>query len=228
VLARVLPDAADRRAAVVLVTGALCLWGAWFGQDLAPESWSRLAELCWWATTQIVCFAVVPLAVAWLVLDLPPTELGWRVRGTSSHAGVYVALFGLAVPVVVAASFTAVFQQKYPLYEVSRGDVGIYDELAVWWFFYGLQFVAVETFFRGFLLHGLVPRLGALAVVVPVVPYTMLHFVKPPAEALAAIVGGMVMGALSYRTRSIWWGVGLHVAVASVMDVSSLAHKGLL
>ncbi len=227
-LARVLPDHADRRAAVVLVTGALCLWGAWFGQDLAPESWSRLAELCWWATTQIVFFGVVPLAVAWWVLGLPPTELGWRLRGTSRHAGIYLALFALAAPVVVVASFSPSFQEKYPLYEVFAGDTGVYDELAVWWVFYGVQFIAVETFFRGFLLHGLVPRFGPLAVVVPVVPYTMIHFVKPPAEALAAIVGGLVMGTLSYRTRSIWWGVGLHVAVATVMDVSSLAHKGLL
>ncbi|MFZ1490807.1 MAG: CPBP family intramembrane glutamic endopeptidase [Ilumatobacteraceae bacterium] len=227
-LSRVLPDEADRRGAVVLLTGAVCLWGAWFGQELAPESWSRLAELCWWAATQIVFFLVVPLTVAWFALRVSPRDLGWRLRGTSGHARAYVGLFAIAVPFVLLASSTTVFQDKYPLYEVYRGQTGIYDELVVWWAFYAAQFVAVETFFRGFLLHGLVPRLGPLAVVVPVVPYTMLHFVKPPAEALVAIVGGLVMGTLSYRTRTIWWGVGLHVAVAALMDVSSLAQKGLL
>jgi membrane protease YdiL (CAAX protease family) len=52
--------------------------------------------------------------------------------------------------------------------------------------------------------------------------------VKPPVEAAASIVGGLVMGTLAWRTKSIWWGVGVHVAVATVMDLMSLGHKGFL
>jgi hypothetical protein len=56
----------------------------------------------------------------------------------------------------------------------------------------------------------------------------MIHFVKPAPEALASIVGGLVMGYLALRTGSIVWGVALHVSVAALMDVSSLWHRGLL
>ena len=56
----------------------------------------------------------------------------------------------------------------------------------------------------------------------------MIHFTKPPAEALAAIVGGIVMGALAYRTKSVWWGIALHVSVAALMDFLSLGHKGFI
>jgi membrane protease YdiL (CAAX protease family) len=56
----------------------------------------------------------------------------------------------------------------------------------------------------------------------------MIHFTKPPVEALAAIVGGIVMGFLAYRTKSVWWGVALHVAVAALMDFLSLGHKGFI
>jgi membrane protease YdiL (CAAX protease family) len=56
----------------------------------------------------------------------------------------------------------------------------------------------------------------------------MIHFVKPPLEAAASIVGGIVMGALALRSRSIWWGAALHVAIAALMDVMSLGHKGFL
>ena len=89
-----------------------------------------------------------------------------------------------------------------------------------------MQFAALEFFFRGFLVHGLVPRFGYLAVVVMVVPYNMLHFGKPMPEALAAIVGGLVLGTLALRTRSIWWGAALHIAVAATMDVLALGHIG--
>ena len=104
----------------------------------------------------------------------------------------------------------------------------VWGDLAVWWTFYALQFVAIETFFRGFLVLGLAEVLGSTAVLVATVPYLMIHFVKPPLEAAASIVGGIVMGTLALRSRSIWWGVALHVAIAALMDVMSLGHKGFL
>jgi membrane protease YdiL (CAAX protease family) len=59
-----------------------------------------------------------------------------------------------------------------------------------------------------------------------VVPYNMLHFGKPMPEALAAIVGGIVLGTLSLKTRSIWWGAALHISIALTMDVCALVHMG--
>jgi membrane protease YdiL (CAAX protease family) len=97
-----------------------------------------------------------------------------------------------------------------------------------WWGLYALQFVALEFFFRGFLVHGLVPRFGWLAVPVMVVPYNMLHYGKPMPEALAAIVGGFVLGTLAIRTRSIWWGAALHISIAATMDLLALWHAGRL
>jgi membrane protease YdiL (CAAX protease family) len=60
------------------------------------------------------------------------------------------------------------------------------------------------------------------------VPYCMIHFGKPMAETLAAIVAGIILGLMSLKTRSIWFGACLHVAVAMSMDFLSLWHKGML
>ena len=211
----------------MLVVAALCLNGARFAQRLTPDGWSRLAEMNWWAGSQIVFYGVVPLLFWRFVVRLPLVDIGLRIRGTSEHWKVYVGLFCVAVPFVLLASRTDEFLVHYPLLEEVRGS-DPWPELWVWWAFYAAQFFAIEVFFRGLLVHGLVPRLGAFAVPVMVLPYTMIHFVKPPAEALAAIVGGLVMGTLSLRTRSIWWGVGLHCSVAALMDVAALWHKDLL
>jgi len=220
-------DARQRRVIIVLVTALVCLWGARFGQDLADDSWSHLTQMCFWAGTQIVFYLVVPLAVTRLAGG-HHHDLGWRTAGIARHARTYLALFAIGAPFVIAASWFTEFQQRYPLFDVLPGQTGVWGDLAVWWTFYALQFVAIETFFRGFLVLGLAEVLGSTAVLVATVPYLMIHFVKPPLEAAASIVGGIVMGTLALRSRSIWWGVALHVAIAALMDVMSLGHKGFL
>ena len=123
---------------------------------------------------------------------------------------------------------TTEFQNRDPLLEVFQGQDEVWPDLRIWWIFSVLQFVAVETFFRGFLVLGLAKRFGQMSILIATIPYLMIHFTKPPVEALAAIVGGIVMGFLAYRTKSVWWGVALHVSVAALMDFLSLGQKGFI
>ena len=220
-------DDLDRRSIVIFVTAFLGLWFAHFGIRYAPDNTTRLVEMCLWSGTQIVSYLVLPLIVIRFI-GLKPSDIGWKFRGTSSHWKYYATLFAIAVPFVAIASTTAEFQERYPLLEIVRGQLGVWHDLRIWWIFYFLQFVAVETFFRGFLVLGLAKRFGQASILIATVPYLMIHFVKPPAEALAAIVGGIVMGTLAYRTKSVWWGIALHVSVATLMDFLSLGHKGFI
>ena len=59
-----------------------------------------------------------------------------------------------------------------------------------------VQFIGVEVFFRGFLVLGLAPRMGVMAVYVSVIPYVMIHFAKPMLETLGAIVAAIALGHL--------------------------------
>jgi membrane protease YdiL (CAAX protease family) len=222
-----LGDDLDRRTIVIFVAALLSLWFGRFGIRYIPDTSTRLAELCWWSGTQIVSYLIVPLIVVWLV-GWKPSDIGWKLRGTSRHWKYYVTLLAIAIPFVVIASTTGEFQERYPLLEIGRGQTDAWADLRIWWIFYVLQFVAVETFFRGFLVLGLAKRFGQMSILIATIPYLMIHFTKPPVEALAAIVGGIVMGFLAYRTKSVWWGVALHVAVAALMDFLSLGHKGFI
>jgi hypothetical protein len=47
-------------------------------------------------------------------------------------------------------------------------------------------------------------------------------------EALAAMFGVIVLGTLSLKTRSVWWGAAPHISIAGAMDLLALFHKGLL
>ena len=217
----------DRRTVTIFGIALVSLWGAHFGVRVIPDDVSRLTFMCWWAGSQIFFYLIVPIVFV-VASRGRMEEIGWKVRGTSTHWKVYVGLLLIAAPFVFLASTTTEFQHRYPLYDIVVGQSGVWGDLAVWWPFYFLQFVAVETFFRGFLAIGLSRQFGSVSVLIATVPYLMIHFVKPPAEAAAAIVGGIVMGTLAVRTRSIWWGVGLHVTVAALMDVLSLGHKGFI
>ena len=243
---------ANRKAVVVLVTSALSLTILNFGATSEPywvvamldalglDGWAEWAReafvtslhqqrngLLFWGVGQVFAYTVPPLLVIKLVLREKVADYGLRVRGIGRHAPVYAVLLAVSVPFVVAASFTVAFQAKYPFYDLAAGE-GLWPDMALWWVVYGLQFAALEFFFRGFMVHGLSGRLGYMAVFVMVVPYNMLHYGKPMAEALAAIAGGAVLGSLSLRSRSIWWGVAVHVAVAGTMDVAALIHKGFI
>lgn len=220
-------DDLDRRSIVIFVVALLSLWLAHFGMRYAPDDTTRLAEMCWWAGTQIVSYLIVPMIVV-RCIDMKPIDIGWKFQGSSSHWKYYAVLFAIAVPFVAVASTTTEFQERYPLLEIFRGQQGVWSDLRIWWIFYVLQFVAVETFFRGFLVLGLAKRFGQASIFIATIPYLMIHFSKPPVEALAAIIGGIVMGTLAYRTKSVWWGIALHVSVAALMDFLSLGHKGFI
>ena len=85
-----------------------------------------------------------------------------------------------------------------------------------------VQFIALEFFFRGALLHGLEREIGHSAIAVSTLPYVMVHFQKPWPETLGSLVAGVLLAKLSLRTRSIWPGTALHIIVALSMDIMSL------
>jgi len=184
--------------------------------------WSPLYRHAAWSLGCVTFYFLVPAVLVRVVFRQPLRDYGISPRGFVRHLPVYLALFVPVALAVVAASYTRAFQSTYPFYHDPSGVV----DLAVWEFFYGLQFFALEFFFRGYLVHGMKERLGSMAVFAMVVPYCMIHFQKPMAEALAAILAGTVLGVLSLRTRTIWGGVAIHCAVAVSMDIASLAQRG--
>ncbi|MCA9147548.1 MAG: CPBP family intramembrane metalloprotease, partial [Planctomycetales bacterium] len=85
--------------------------------------------------------------------------------------------------------------------------------------------IALEFFFRGFMIHGTKRQFGPYCVLVMMVPYCMIHFTKPLPETFGAIIAGVVLGLMSLKTRSIWLGAALHIAVAWSMDVAALLSR---
>ncbi len=189
----------------------------WLGEAMGEgyRPYFDLLPYQYWGVCSLVLRVLVPLAVVVVVLRESPREWGWRFPLDWHHIWPYVVFLAVMIPVLFAASALGSFQRKYPFY---AGAVA--GGWHFWGFqlFYGLQFLGVEAFFRGFLLFGLWPRLGWNAVPVMVIPYVMIHFGKPMPETFAAIVAGAMLGYLALRSRSFLWGVLLHWSVGICMD----------
>ena len=155
------------------------------------------------------------------------SDYGFRIRGIVSGGWLYAAMFLVMVPPLLLVSRTGAFQAKYPFYRLAPGE-SLWPGFICWELLYALQFVALEFFFRGFILHGTRRRFGFYAIFVMMVPYCMIHFNKPLLETIGAIAAGVVLGLMSLKTRSIALGAALHISVAWSMDLISLARKGLL
>lgn len=225
------PDSYDLWPMVVLVTVCVSLTlQEYIGErdffrhyfpGLATGDYGELRAYAWWSGWRFAGYVLVPALV---ILCAPGQRLRdyyVSLRQFRRHYRIYLILFLLVLPFVIGAAQFPAFYQTYPFYKWANRSA--FDFWA-WQALYALQFVSLEFFFRGFILRGLRPRFGSGAIFVMVVPYCMIHYGKPMAETFGAIVAGLVLGTLAMRTRSIWGGAAIHIAVALTMDLLAVSQ----
>jgi membrane protease YdiL (CAAX protease family) len=186
-----------------------------------------LYRLLYWVGVMIVFYFIVPAAVIIFGFKQTLSDYGLRIKGAFKDYKLYVLMLCVMIPLVLFFSRTESFQERYPFYDVQKGEP-FYPNFIVWEIFYFLQFFALEFFFRGFMLHGTKQRFGFYSVFVMTIPYCMIHYGKPLPETIAAIIAGIVLGTLSLKSKSIWLGVAIHYSVAITMDLCAMYHKDLL
>jgi len=222
---------------VVFITTALSLtFCNYFGQsqhlkiyfnDPFQDSPNRVFfGKCYWALIVFLGYVILPCITIYIFKLGKIQDLGLNFGNFLRHFKIYLLLYIPVLIGIVIVSYDPVFQKKYPFLKEKYW-------ISPFWFFlweliYAFQFFCVEFFFRGYLLHIPKRRIGSAAIFVMIIPYCMIHFSKPFPETLGAIIGGIVLGFLSLKTKSIWGGVWIHIMVAWSMDFFSIFQKGLL
>ena len=194
------------------------MYNHWFPVN-GNDRYYELKSFAWWAGWRVLGYLIIPILV---VLILPGQRLrDYHIspREFFKKLPIYAVLFLLILPAVIAASGTKSFQHTYPFYKWANRST---FDLVAWECMYAAQFLSLEFFFRGFMLQGLRSRMGSNAIFMMIVPYCMIHYGKPLPETMGAIGAGLILGTLAMRTRSIWGGVLIHIAVAVTMDVLAL------
>jgi len=193
------------------------------------QDWShdQGARLTWAGSCMILTYTVLPILAIKLVFRERLLDYGTGIRGVVKDWPVYLVFALVMAPLVWIFSAERRFQDIYPFYRVTSPEQ-VDGVFARWEAIYAVQFMALEFFFRGFMVHGLKHRFGAYAVFVMVIPYCMIHYHKPWPEACGSILAGVGLGVVSLVTRSVWPGAALHIFVAFSMDFSSLYRRGYL
>ena len=199
-----------------------------FGEEAANPTNHNLYGLIWWVFVSVTFYFIVPALFVRFVQKRRLSEIGLAFTIEKGFFKLLLQCIAIMLPLVYLMSLTSGFMNKYPFLRVYDGSPYMSTTLLIWELVYFLQFFGLEFFFRGFLVHSLKPSLGAYSIFAMTVPYTMIHFQKPMAEAFAAIMAGIFLGWLSFRNGNIWMGLVLHCTVAFSMDILALYNKGLL
>lgn len=180
----------------------------------------------YWALARVAGYVFIPFALWKLIFPRDSLlDMGLRTRGFFRHAWIYVAATAVVVPAVLLVAQQPDFANYYPFY---RNSSRSWFDFGIWELAYFAQFLALEMFFRGFMLGALRRTMGSAAIFVMAVPYCMIHYGKPYLEAQGAIIAGVVLGSLAMRTRSIYAGFMVHVTIAGLMDWVALFMRDAL
>ncbi len=194
---------------------------AWFLEGAASISGIEVESLhrhLWSHVSAVVLLMLAPLAIVWIAEGWGPGELGLSIPRSARELALVLALFAGMLPLVAYFSTTSSFLAMYPRVPEARTDVYV---LTLHVLLYLPKWVAWEFFFRGFLLFGAGRDFLGRASLISTVPFVLMHFGKPEAEVLGAIVAGLVLCAIAERSRSIWPGVLVLWLVASSMDIAA-------
>ena len=188
----------------------------------------QLFDLIYWTVCRVFFYLIIPMLAIKYFLKKKISNFGWKMSNSlSTDVKIFIGFFCFMLPLVYFVSTQDSFLIKYPFYRPATAN-DIYPNLIIWELFYFIQFVSLEFFFRGFIVHGLKDEIGDYSVLLMVIPYCMIHFQKPFLETIGAIFAGLILGYLSLRKKSISTGVALHFSVAIAMDVFALYHLGFL
>ncbi|RYY40556.1 MAG: CPBP family intramembrane metalloprotease [Chitinophagaceae bacterium] len=139
----------------------------------------------------------------------------------------YIGMLLFMLPLIALASAQKDFLAMYPKWQhidavrASGPNGQLLYELS-----YGSDFITIELFFRGFLIIAFARYVGAAAVLPMAVFYCTIHFGKPLGECISSFFGGLLLGAVTLHTRSIWGGLMVHLGIAWLMELGgALGHQ---
>lgn len=140
-------------------------------------------------------YFLLPVLTIFLILRRNPLDFGLRL-GNYKIWGLHLLVVCPIIFVLLYLSSKDPAMSSYYQHD-NFNVVGYTLEKAI-------RIFAWEYIFRGFMLFGLKEKMKESAIVVQMIPFTLLHLGKPVLETTSCIISGTYFGYLAYRGNSFW------------------------
>lgn len=152
----------------------------------------------------LVYYGLIPLLALTVLTRKNPLKLGLQLGDVRFWAPASAVYLLFALPIAVLGT-------------VASGMNDFYNADTIQWTQYlfetTLYMLGWEYLYRGFLLEGLRDSLKEGAILLQMIPFTLLHLGKPDIEILSCIFSGLVWGYICYRARSFWPAFLIHLII---------------
>jgi membrane protease YdiL (CAAX protease family) len=168
---------------------------------------------------KLVVLAIV-LFFIWKKLNKEQPFYGLSTKGFSLKP--YILMLFIMVPLIAAAATQPDFLYVYPKLMRIEGFLtgeNIGFKKLLYELSYGTDFITIELFFRGFLILAFAKWVGKEAILPMALFYCTIHFGKPLGECISSFFGGILLGAITYNTKSIYGGLMVHLGIAWLMEL---------
>jgi membrane protease YdiL (CAAX protease family) len=139
--------------------------------------------------------------------------------------GIFLSILFIFLMIIIIwfASSSTSFAENYPLLSSAKNS---WNTFLVYELTLLIYMVAWEFFWRGFMLFGLENKFGYYSVLIQMIPFVILHNGKPFLETFGAIFGGIALGVLALRTRSVYYCIITHIGIMYSIDfISTLRFR---
>ncbi len=217
----------DRRVVTVFLSVAFLQTFSWyytsryfFRFNIFPhyqfEPNIYLIEYLYWYIGDFFSFFILPVLIVKFILKDDLKNFGLAIG--DFRTGIKISIFFLAImlPLVWIFSSFPEFVRTYPQLATARDN---WSTFIIFESGLLLYLVAWEFIWRGFMLFGLKEKFGYYAIFIQMIPFLILHNGKPAAETFGAIIAGIALGILAWRTRSIYYCVITHAGVMFGIDL---------
>ena len=179
----------------------------------------QLYEFLYWYAGDFITLLIIPALIVKFYFKEDLNKYGFTPGDKKAGFIISLSFLLIMLPVIWIVSAEPSFTLAYPLLASARYSWKIFIIYEAGLFIY---LIAWEFIWRGFMLFGLKEKFGYYAVLIQMIPFLILHNGKPPAEVFGAILGGLALGVLAFRTNSIYYCVLTHAGVMFAVDIISI------
>lgn len=187
-------------------------------EDFQDFSNPYLIEYLYWFIGDFLTLFFLSVLIIKLFLRDKLSDYGLKIGDYKS--GLIISFLFLFVMVIIIwfVSATPAFAEKYPHLSSAKNDWNTFLIFELGMLVY---MIAWEFIWRGFMLFGLEKKFGYYSVLIQMIPFVILHNGKPFLETFGAIFGGIALGILALRTRSVYYCIVTHIGVMYSIDLIS-------